>query len=195
MSYIETDSIITLTVSTLREMMKDRGMEEKKSEWPTLLFSKGKDDTLVYYLTNKKSLTKSDLEEFNKKVGYTVKEKNFTIYKNVILIYPDQEGRNGIAPYLSDYIINPYFESFTFKQLTFNVSRHIDTPTVTLIEEKDEEKLLKELGLKRNQLTIVSQNDALMSYYHIRNGSIIKCERYCPLNCLAPYTISYHLVV
>jgi DNA-directed RNA polymerase subunit H (RpoH/RPB5) len=193
--------VLKLVIQTQEEMMADRGFKDYKQEEVKgsddfyRIYTKGKEKVFVYYITSPNPLLKADFESFNEAVGYVSKSKSHDVYKNIILIYPDQKSLTNISSYLDGYHLNPDFQSFSYKRLTYNPTKRMDAPTVRLIPEEDEEALLKEMGLNKKQLLIVSSKDPIVQYYGWKSGRIVEFERYLELECVAPYTLSYRRIV
>ncbi len=79
----------------------------------------------------------------------------------------------------------------------FNVLEHELVPEHYLVSEEEEEEILKELGVRKDQLPKIKKSDAVLrvlerKYGHIPIGSLIKIVRKSPT---AGKIVVYRVVV
>ena len=191
-------SIVRRARQTQEEMLEDRGykfIKEVDYDPDTARYYRRDDSKmLVYYIGPKDKLGIKDFENFNKTAGYVGKSSSFEgDYDDIMLILPDWTEAN-IRNIIKGYHLFPGFQTFTYKQLLYNVTRRIDCPLVELIPIEEEKELLASLGINKTQMPSKGTKDPLVAYYGWRSKRIVKVIRYSELDCAAPFSVYYWLI-
>ncbi|CAH6420207.1 DNA-directed RNA polymerase subunit RPB5 [uncultured virus] len=88
------------------------------------------------------------------------------------------------------------WQVFFDEDLTYNPTRHVDTPRHELLSPEEREAKLREMKTDISKLPIIQYGDPVVRYYGWVPGSIIRIHRDdSALSILAPKSINYRVVV
>lgn len=87
------------------------------------------------------------------------------------------------------------WQVFFDDKMTFNPTRHIDTPKHILVPDDQKTEKLRELKVSLAKLPIIRLDDPIVRYYGWSLGQLIKIERYDRgIPTIAPESIQYRVV-
>lgn len=90
-------------------------------------------------------------------------------------------AKTKLANMISDAEVTvTHVETFTFDQLQFNPTRHIDVPPHILLTREEAAKLLERPGVRRETLPHILASDAISRYYGAHRGQIFRIQRKNP---------------
>ncbi len=71
----------------------------------------------------------------------------------------------------------PNTEVFEEAFLMINLQEHIDSPKYELLTEEDEKEVIRTYMAKKNEMKKILTNDAVVSYFNLKRGNIIRIIR------------------
>lgn len=87
------------------------------------------------------------------------------------------------------------WQVFFDDKMTFNPTRHIDTPKHTLIPDDQKAAKLKELKVTIAKMPIIRSDDPIVRYYGWSLGQLIQIDRYDrSITIISPQSIQYRVV-
>lgn len=88
------------------------------------------------------------------------------------------------------------WQVFFDHELTYNPTRHVDTPLHELIPPKEAQAKLRELKADISKLLIIKVTDPVVRYYGWQTGNLIRVHRNDrSISILAPKSINYRVIV
>lgn len=172
---------VLATLKTIKEMLLDRGV---KNEWFNttsvneidVLIKNNNDSMFHIYVTDTIRIIYSlssklpkvtVLETFIKKLN-----KSNEI-KEIILVTKDKTNHN-----LNDWDV----QSFTMKELLFNITKHVLVPKHEVISDENEiTQLIQKYNLKNKlQFPLILKTDPIAKYFNIKSGELMKITRTSP---------------
>lgn len=88
------------------------------------------------------------------------------------------------------------WQVFFDSELTYNPTRHVDTPRHELLTPEAAEAKLRELRVDRSKLLIIKVDDPVVRYYGWTAGGIVRVHRDDhTVSVLAPKSINYRVIV
>lgn len=85
---------------------------------------------------------------------------------------------------------------FFDSELTYNPTKHVDTPRHELLSPTAANAKLRQLGVNRSGLLIIKSSDPIVRYYGWLAGGIVKIHRVDDvISVLAPESINYRVII
>lgn len=85
---------------------------------------------------------------------------------------------------------------FFDSELTYNPTRHVDTPRHELLSPAEANAKLRQLGVDRAGLLIIKSSDPVVRYYGWPTGGIVRVHRVDDVvSILAPASINYRVII
>lgn len=174
---------ITRALTTLAQMLADRGEAAPKlaalspadiddmisqSQQGMVRIDTGSRDVIVFvHKTKSSDLTRAGSETADQRLA------------DVILVTP--EPFKKIQSMTAVSIFGPHHESFTFADLSVNISRHTLVPKHEIVP-KSEVGALKDACMvsSLSQLPLIESSDAMAKYIRARPGDVVRVVRCCP---------------
>jgi len=94
-------------------------------------------------------------------------------------------GKN-IQVFIDDKIVN---------ELIYNPVRHKSVVPHRLLSKEEEQRILEEFGVRKNNLQSIKSSDPIAKYYDFPDGSIIELKRYDRQLLLNQNTLNYRVVI
>ena len=165
--------------TTIIEMLKDRNYNINKintfDEFSVMYeennFNIIDEDKKIYvnFHNDVKSFSKKDLEN----IVSHIKEKYGNI--NIIIVIKTKPNIIIDKEILNDVYKN--VELFLFKNLTFNITRHVDMPTHIPLSAEEISEVLDKYKTNKNQFPKMLESDPVARYYGIKSGGMFKIIR------------------
>lgn len=87
------------------------------------------------------------------------------------------------------------WQIFNDSDLTYNPTRHVDTPRHELLEPGAARELLREMKVDVSKLLIIKANDPVIRYYGWPVGGIVRVHRNDrSVSILAPKSVNYRII-
>jgi DNA-directed RNA polymerase subunit H (RpoH/RPB5) len=88
------------------------------------------------------------------------------------------------------------WQVFFDSELTYNPTRHVDTPPHELLSPEQAQAKLRELRVDLSKLLIIKVNDPVVRYYGWTAGNIVRVHRDDQtISILSPKSINYRVIV
>lgn len=186
-------SIVRKVISTLNELVVDRGFQkinEKFNEEKLQKFLKTKNMefehehfTFHFLYNNKpnKKRTKSNFQKIIKNIESESEDEDET--KNIIFVifWDHINMQNKYEHFYSEDIFtleNDTIQIFKFKNLVFNITKHSLVPKHEKVPEKEIKNLLLKLMIsKLSQFPTLLTTDPICKYYNFKVNDLIKISR------------------
>lgn len=197
------------------EMIQDRGYDVKEEELALLTHdfryfldylqsktgNKGSRSALsqVYSLNGEKYLSVNFLEKSqdSKQISIEVvraaveEAKNSKANEILIIIEIPLSSRADNSLVISGLGYQVFFD----KDLSYNITRHVDTPRHELLTPEETEEKLKELKADITKLLIIKANDPIVQYYNWPIGRVVRIYREdYVVSILSPKSINYRVI-
>lgn len=164
-----------IVYKTLREMLEDRGYDNiEKEDSNTVIATKNATNEclLAYFVI--------DVKVSVKKMKYIKElveegESNFT---HLIIIY-----KSSITSFAKQFIssdLNLYVQSFSEKELSFNITKHKLVPKHRKCSTEEKNAILKKFNTPLKNYPCISHQDAVSRYYAFSPGDLIEITRNSP---------------
>lgn len=160
---------------TLREMLSDRGYDEiEKEDASTVIATKSltNERLLVYFVSDVKVSVKK-----MKHIKEMVEEGEYN-FTHLIIIY-----KASITSFAKQFIssdLNLYVQSFSEKELSFNITQHKLVPKHRKCSSEEKNEILKKYKTPFKNYPLISHQDAVCRYYAFVPGDLIEITRNSP---------------
>jgi len=168
---------------TLREMLQDRGykitnifsFEEFNVMYEENNYDIIDDENKIYAMFYKDSKTfgKKDLETIVSKIHAEYGENI-----NIIIILKDKYNVIIEKELSNEYYQN--VEIFLFKNLTFNITKHVDMPKFYPMTEEEIKEITDKYKTKKTQFPRMLLTDPIARYYGVKSGGMFRIVRKSP---------------
>ena len=158
---------------TLREMLEDRGYDHVEKEDPNTVIatnSATNENLLAYFVIDVKVSVKK-----MKYIKELVENANFT---HLIIIY-----KSSITSFAKQFIssdLNLYVQSFSEKELSFNITKHKLVPKHRKCSNEEKNAVLKKYKTPLKNYPVISHQDAVSRYYAFAPGDLVEITRDSP---------------
>lgn len=100
------------------------------------------------------------------------------------------------APAKKDLVISGLeFQIFSDQNLSYNPTRHVDTPRHELLSKEETEQKLKELKADLSKLLIIKASDPIVQYYNWPVGRVVRIYREdYGVSVLVPRMLNYRVI-
>lgn len=130
----------------------------------------------IIYLLSQSKFTKQEIRDIHEK-HMNDPSNDPKIY---IIIVKDKLTGNNIET-INTLVTAGEFQIFEFKELLFNISRHVLVPKHEIIDESEINSILQKNHLKhRSQLPHILKTDPMARYLGLKSGMIVKITRPSP---------------
>lgn len=121
-----------------------------------------------------------------------IKEKGFT---DAVLI-ADAKLSTQADKALNTELNDQNLQIFQLSELTYNVTRHVDTPRHTLLTPQEKFEKMKELRVDETKLPLIHLTDPVVKYYGWPLGGLVKIERRdLNVGALVSRSINYRIII
>lgn len=169
---------VVRTFITVKEMLGDRNIEidnlDSISDNELTIMSKkfnifSLDITptfkIIYYLNNKFKI--NDLKKF-------IEDND-----KIIIIFKEKINNLNIKNLKELNVVG--LETFTIKELLFNISRHDLVPKHEIIDDSEVKEMMDMYQIKqKSQLPIILRTDPMAKYLDVKSGDVVKVTRISP---------------
>jgi DNA-directed RNA polymerase subunit H (RpoH/RPB5) len=169
---------VVRTFITVKEMLGDRNIEidnlDSISDNELTIMSKkfnifSLDITptfkIIYYLNNKFKI--NDLKKF-------IEDND-----KIIIIFKEKINNLNIKNLKELNVVG--LETFTIKELLFNISRHDLVPKHEIITDSEVKEMMDMYQIKqKSQLPIILRTDPMAKYLDVKSGDVVKVTRISP---------------
>ena len=169
---------VVRTFITVKEMLSDRMIDidnlDSISDQELTMMSKKfniftldvtKTFKIIYYLNNKFKI--NDLKKF-------IEDND-----KIIIIFKEKINNLNIKNLKELNVVG--LETFTIKELLFNISRHDLVPKHEVIKDDEVKKMMDEYQIKqKSQLPIILRTDPMAKYLDVKSGDVVKVTRVSP---------------
>tara|TARA_Y100000389_G_scaffold192789_1_gene220677 strand:- start:1075 stop:1638 length:564 start_codon:yes stop_codon:yes gene_type:complete len=169
---------VVKTFITIKEMLSDRNIEidnlDSISDKELTMMSKkfnifsldvSKNFKIIYYLNNKFKI--NDLKKF-------IEDND-----KIIIIFKEKINNLNVKNLKELNVIG--LETFTIKELLFNISKHELVPKHEIIQDDEIKEMMEMYQIKqKSQLPIILRTDPMAKYLDVKSGDIVKVTRISP---------------
>lgn len=169
---------VVRTFITIKEMLSDRNIEidnldSISNEELTMMSKKfnifsldvSEHFKVIYYLNNKFKI--NDLKKF-------IEDND-----KVIIIFKEKINNLNVKNLKELNIIG--LETFTIKELLFNISKHELVPKHEIVKDDEIKEMMEMYQIKqKSQLPIILRTDPMAKYLDVKSGDVIKVTRISP---------------
>mgnify|MGYP002630775041 CR=1 FL=1 len=176
----------TNVYKTLKEMLRDRGYDCIESEDINSIIGKNSstnDRLLVYFVF--------DIKVSVKKMKH-IKEIVESDSNFVCLVVVYKASITSFAKQFISTDLNLYVQSFSEKELSFNITKHKLVPKHRRLSNDEKNDILKKYRTALKNYPLISHQDAVSRYYSFVPGELIEITRDSPT---AGIYVTYRYVV
>jgi DNA-directed RNA polymerase subunit H (RpoH/RPB5) len=169
---------VVRTFITVKEMLSDRKIEienlDSISDKELTVMSKkfnifslevSQNFKIIYYLNNKFKI--NDLKKF-------IEDND-----KIIIVFKEKINNLNIKNLKELNVIG--LETFTIKELLFNISKHELVPKHEIIKEDEVKEMMNIYQIKqKSQLPIILRTDPMAKYLDVKSGDVVKVTRISP---------------
>jgi DNA-directed RNA polymerase I, II, and III subunit RPABC1 len=123
------------------------------------------DDTLIINIVSDK-LGVQQVKIIDAYIDKYKKNTNIIIYKDTLTTF---------AKSALDEITN--IELFSYKELSYNVTKHVFVPKHILLSNEQKSIVLNQYKIKESKMPIISMSDPVCRYYNAKEGQLFKIIR------------------
>lgn len=100
----------------------------------------------------------------------------YSVSNLIIISYKSPAA--GVSKALDQSSAMFYYQLFTYRQLTYNPTKHYLVPKHQILTQDEKNQLLKSKGIELSQLPVISDSDPICRYYGGKPGHIFRIQRY-----------------
>lgn len=146
---------------------------------------------LVYYAgrtqTTQKQITVEVVRDFIRTV------QKYGINEAILIV---DAHLSSIGEYELSALTLTKWQVFFDDALTYNPTKHIDTPRHELIDPGHQQEKLRELKVDKSKLLILKESDPIARYYGWTAGNLVRIHRVdTVVSILAPKSTNYRIIV